>query len=150
MPAPKKSVAGYIAKKIIKKVKPELKKTLKTPKPNVKVVPSAKTKANYVAPSKKTISKVPPKKATPSMLDTRGAKPTKTESINRAREYQWNKLESRMDQMYDTRAGGPRAGEINTAGPGKANARKAAAVSRAANKKFPIKINTNPIKKKSN
>ena len=43
MPAPKKSVAGYVAKKIIKKVKPELKGTLKTPKPNVKVVPTSKT-----------------------------------------------------------------------------------------------------------
>ena len=57
MPAPKKNVAGYIAKKImksnakpaknfmiepapkkLKKVKPELKKPLMTPKSNVKVV----------------------------------------------------------------------------------------------------------------
>ena len=46
MPAPKRNVAGNIVKKVIKKVKPELKGTLKTPKPNVKVKPAAKQKPN--------------------------------------------------------------------------------------------------------
>ena len=54
MPAPKKNVAGYIAKKIIKKVKPELKGTLKTPKPNVKVKLPAKPKPNKPNEAKTT------------------------------------------------------------------------------------------------
>ena len=68
MPAPKKSVAGYIRKQImksnakpaknfmiepapkkLKKVKPELKGALTNPKANVKVVPSGKTKAKQAA-----------------------------------------------------------------------------------------------------
>ena len=94
---------------------------------------------------KKQIAKNPSAKAG---LENRGARPTKTEEINRTREYQWNKLESRMDQMYDTRAGGPRAGEISGK-PGKANTRKSDTVSRVARQKYPVKPRPLPIKKKA-
>ena len=79
-------------------------------------------------------------------LESRGAKPTKAEAINRAREYQWQKLEKRMEQRFDTNAGGPRAGETNTAGPGKKNARKAAAISKLAQQKIPVKTPKVPVK----
>jgi hypothetical protein len=80
-------------------------------------------------------------------LESRGAKPTKAEAINRARDYQWNKAEKYMDQRFDTMAGGPRAGGGN-AGPGKKNARKAAAISKLAQQKIPVKTPKVPVKKR--
>lgn len=68
MPAPKKSVADYIAKKIAKKavvkVKPGPntkgmpKSPYKMPKSNVKVKPAAKTKGNSYDPVKNEIYKM--------------------------------------------------------------------------------------------
>jgi hypothetical protein len=81
-------------------------------------------------------------------LETRGAKLTKAEAINRARDYQWNKIETRMEQRFDTMAGGPRAGEKSTAGPGKKNARKTAAISKLAQQKIPVKTPKVPVKPK--
>ena len=90
----------------------------------------------------KAINKAAAKK---SGLETRGAKPTKAEAINRARDYQWNKAEKYMEQRFDTMAGGPRAGE-QTAGPGKKNARKTAAISKLAQQKIPVKTPKVPVK----
>lgn len=117
-------------------VKPSIKKKLAEPsKASVKVKPKPTPK-----PKPKSVSNTAPKTG----LENRGVKLTRNERINRAREYQWQKLETRMEQRFDTNAGGPRAGEINTAGPGKANARKAAAVAKEASKKF---ITKKPPKK---
>jgi hypothetical protein len=78
-------------------------------------------------------------------LETRGAKPTKAEAINRARDYQWNKAEKYMEQRFDTMAGGPRAGG-ETAGPGKKNMRKTEAISKLAQQKIPVKTPKVPVK----
>ena len=80
-------------------------------------------------------------------LESRGAKPTKAEAINRARDYQWDKAERYMEQRFDTMAGGPRAGGGN-AGPGKKNANKAAALSRLTQQKIPVKAPKVPVKKR--
>lgn len=92
----------------------------------------------------KAIKKAAAKK---SGLESRGAKPTKAEAINRARDYQWNKAETYMEQRFDTMAGGPRAGGGNR-GPGKKNARKTDAVSRLARQAIPVKTPKVPVKKK--
>ena len=80
-------------------------------------------------------------------LETRGAKLTKAEAIDRARDYQWNKAEKYMEQRFDTMAGGPRAGG-STRGPGKKNAAKTDAVSRLARQTIPTKTPKVPVKKK--
>lgn len=92
----------------------------------------------------KAIKKAAAKK---SGLETRGAKPTKAEAINRAREYQWNKTEKYMEQRFDTMAGGPRAGG-GSRGPGKKNARKASAISKLASQTIPVKTPKVPVKPK--
>jgi hypothetical protein len=79
-------------------------------------------------------------------LETRGAKLTKAEAINRARDYQWQKAERYLEQRFDTNAGGPRAGEKSTAGPSKKNARKTEAVSKLARQKIPVKTPKVPVK----
>lgn len=101
-----------------------------------KAVTTGKAKANKKAALK-------------SGLENRGAKLTKAQAIDRAAEYKWNKMESYMDQRFDTMAGGPRAGGSSVGKPGKTNTRKAAAINRLANQKPPVKAAKVPIKKKA-
>ena len=105
-----------------------------------KVKPTLKGK--LAEPSKASVKVLPKKTAPKSGIENRGTKPTSTQRTMRARDYEFNKLEKSWEQRFDTYAGGPRAGEKNTAGPGRANARKAAAVSKEARKNVPIELNS--------
>ena len=78
-------------------------------------------------------------------LPSRGAKPTKLERVNRARDLQWEKAEKNYDAANEMRYTGlvsSDKGLVAARGPGKKNARKSDAIRREANKSLPIKINS--------
>ncbi|NDB61949.1 hypothetical protein EB001_26445 [bacterium] len=151
MPAPKKSVADYIAKKIAKKavvkVKPGPntkgmpKSPYKMPKSNVKVKPSAIDSGPAVKIKKTTTSK--------AGLESRGNRPTRQEQINRARDLQWDKAEKSYDAALPAVGlrGGPNA---KAQGPKGKNLRKRTIIKKQAQSKNTVKINSQQnLKKKS-
>jgi len=95
MPAPKKGVADYIAKKIAKKavvkVKPKP-NTKAMPKSNVKVKPAAKTKGNLFDPVKDEIYRMD------SAARRNSREPGLWGSVGKAKEHR--KLGAEMKKKY--------------------------------------------------
>lgn len=90
---------------------------------------------------------IPGKTAPKTDLSSRGARPSAADKVDRALDYEWNKLHGRMDardEIFYTGLRGPKQGTMRDAG--KKNLRKSAAVSREARKKLPIQINSAPKK----
>ena len=93
-----------------------------------------------------SVKVVPSKTAPKTGLEGRGNKLTAAEQKNRAGEMRWDRQERNAERRFDTYAGGPRAGESSSGNPGKKNLRKIASLDKAADKKIPIKINSNPMR----
>jgi hypothetical protein len=105
---------------------------------------AAKAAAAKTAKIAKNSVKVKPRKTAPKTgLEGRGAKLTSAQQKERAQALRFDKQERNYEQRFDTAAGGPRAGGKDNGLPGKKNLRKTAAVNKAADKKLPIKINSN-------
>ena len=135
MPAPKKGVADYIAKKIAKKAVTKVK-----PKPNTKAMP----KSNVKKVAKKTTT------APKTGLENRGKKLTRAQRSERASDYYFDKAESRWEGEYLTASWtglkGPK--EKGIRGQGASSRRKTEAVRKEA--KPVVKINSQQnLKKKS-
>lgn len=138
-----KSISKAVTKPVVKKVQAQaVKQNKKTVEKVAKMQERTKTDA-----IQKSSVKVKPAAKPNTGLENRGVKLTKTEAINRARDYQWDRAEKYMDQRFDTMAGGPRAGGGN-AGPGKKNANKAAALSRLTQQKIVVESPKVPVKKR--
>ena len=128
MKAVKAGKAVSKAIKVAKKTKP-----LTTPKSHVKVVAG------------KSVSKAVSKPKPSAGLENRGARPTKQERINRARDLQWDKAEKNYDAGNEMRYTGLRSsnkGLIAAQGAKSRNLRKSAAIRKEASMKAPIKINS--------
>ena len=90
------------------------------------------------------------KAALKSGLENRGAKPTIFERSERAKGLQWDRAERGYDaQMRATGLVSSKEGLVAARGPGKANARKTAAIRKESNLKPPVKPAKVPIKKKA-
>jgi hypothetical protein len=128
-----KKAAQELAKKAVKKT------VVKAASKNVKVKPAAKQVG--------AVKKVTRKAAPNTGLETRGAKPTRIERINRARDLQWDKAERSYDagneMMYTGLRSYPKGFEKSVArGAGKKNVRKRDAIRAEANKNLPVQINS--------
>jgi hypothetical protein len=119
----------------------------------VKINSAKTTRVVRVNPKKVTssstasVKRVTRKAAPKAGLETRGAKPTTRERINRARDLQWDKAEKNYDagneMMYTGLRSYPKGFEKSVArGPGKKNTRKRDAIRSEANKDLPIQINS--------
>jgi hypothetical protein len=98
--------------------------------PSVKVVPGKTTPAPKANPKPN------------SGIENRGAKPSKAEQGNRARELQWNKAEKNYDS--DTRVAGLRGGpNAKPQGAKGKNLRHQEAIKKEAQKRPPVKIKSN-------
>ena len=130
------ALVGKILLKVVKKA-PQKTTAAKVVSKNVKVVaPTSRTSS-----VKKVVRKTAPKTG----LETRGAKPTKLERINRARDVQWEKAERAYDagsEMAYTGLVSSNKGRVAARGAGKKNQRKRDAIRREASKSLPIQINS--------
>jgi hypothetical protein len=117
----------------------------------VKINSAKTTRVVRVNPKKVTssstssVKRVTRKAVAKGGLETRGAKPTTKERINRARDLQWNKAEKNYDAGNEMRYTGlvsSNKGMVAARGAGKKNARKSDAIRREANKDLPIQINS--------
>lgn len=148
--ATEKRIADNIAKKSAKEpsripevparatVKINSAKTTRVVRVSPKTVTSSSTSA---------VKKVARKAAPKAGLETRGAKPTTRERINRARDLQWDKAERSYDagneMMYTGLRSYPKGFEKSVArGAGKKNVRKRDAIRAEANKNLPVQINS--------
>lgn len=114
-------------------------RTLVEPKSGVRVKSAVKKTSSQSS----TVKKVPRNTAPKTGLETRGAKPTTIERINRARDLQWDKAERSYDagnEMLYTGLVSSKKGRVAARGPGKKNVRKRDAIRREANKNLPIQI----------
>lgn len=129
------ALVGKILSKVAKKA---TKKTaVKVVGKNVKVV----TPTSRTSSVKKVVRKTAPKTG----LETRGAKPTRLERINRARDVQWEKAERAYDagnEMAYTGLVSSNKGRVAARGAGKKNQRKRDAIRREASKSLSIQINS--------
>lgn len=143
MPAPKKGVADYIAKKIAKKAVVKVK-----PKPNTAAMP------------KSNVKKITKKRTTAPKtgLENRGRKISTSDRASTATEMLWDKGEKAYDTQITIAATGMRSylkgASSRMRGPGKKNLRKIENLKKAtrsnATKKRVIKINSQQnLKKKS-
>jgi hypothetical protein len=111
---------------------------------------SAKTTRVVRVNPKKVTSSSTAKKATRKAvakggLETRGAKPTTRERINRARDLQWDKAERSYEASNEISMTGLKStnqGRVAARGAGKKNMRKRDAIRAEANKNLPIQINS--------
>lgn len=129
MPAPKKNPLTNLIKKGAKKAVVKVK-----PKPNLKAEPKSNVKKVAGKPNS-NVKKVAGKTTSKNGLENRGAKPTKRERAERAKDVQWDKAERFYDAQSEMRYTGlvsSDKGLIAAAGPGKKNARKRAAVRKQA------------------
>ena len=130
MPAPKKGVADYIAKKIAKKAVTKVK-----PKPNTKAMP----KSNVKKVAKKTTT------APKTGLENRGRKISTNDRAGTATEMLWDKAEKSYDAEIEMHLTGRRSYPKGAAsvlrGPGKKNLRKIENLKKAS-KKYVVKINS--------
>lgn len=119
----------------------------------VKINSAKTTRVVRVSPKKVTsgstssVKRITRKAVAKGGLETRGAKPTAIERVNRARDLQWEKAEKNYDagneMMYTGLRSYPKGFEKSVArGAGRKNARKRDAIRSEANKNLPIQINS--------
>jgi hypothetical protein len=111
-------------------------KTTRVVRVNPKTVTSSSTSA---------VKRVTRKAAPKTGLETRGAKPTARERINRARDLQWDKAERSYDAGNEMRYTGlvsSDKGMVAARGAGKKNMRKRDAIRTEASKNLPVQINS--------
>ena len=121
---------------VVKIVKGAVKAATKK-KPSLKQAQKAKPLAN----PKSGVKVLPRKSAPKSDLSSRGAKLTKFQRADRAQDYQFNKsLDTHYKQVDDYLGGEMYMFKPSLRGPGKANARKAAAIKKEG--KSVVKINS--------
>ena len=154
-PAGKAKAIRVANSKTAKNTVPSAKKPARIPEvpagATVKINSAKTTRVVRVNPKKVTssstsaVKRVTRKVAPKTGLETRGAKPTRLERINRARDLQWNKAEKNYDAGNEMRYTGlvsSNKGMVAARGAGKKNARKSDAIRREANKDLPIQINS--------
>lgn len=156
-PAGKAKATRVANSKIAKKTVPSAKEPSRIPevpaRATVKINSAKTTRVVRVSPktvtssSTSAVKKVARKAAPKDGLETRGAKPTTRERINRARDLQWDKAERSYDagneMMYTGLRSYPKGFEKSVArGPGKKNVRKRDAIRAEANKNLPVQINS--------
>ena len=121
---------------VVKIVKGAVKAATKK-KPSLKQAQKAKPLAN----PKSGVKVLPRKSAPKSDLSNRGAKLTKSQRVERAQDYEFNKsLDAHYKQSDAYYGGDMYMFKPNLRGPGKANVRKAAAVRKEG--KSVVKINS--------
>ena len=95
--------------------------------------------------STSSVKRVTRKAVAKGGLETRGAKPTTRERINRARDLQWDKAERSYEASNEISMTGLKStnqGRVAARGAGKKNMRKRDAIRAEANKNLPIEINS--------
>ena len=95
--------------------------------------------------STSSVKRVTRKAVAKGGLETRGAKPTTRERINRARDLQWDKAERSYEASNEISMTGLKStnqGRVAARGAGKKNMRKRDAIRAEANKNLPIQINS--------
>lgn len=127
---------------VVKIVKGAVKAATKK-KPSLKQAHKVKPLAN----TKPGVKVLPRKSAPKSDLSNRGAKLTKSQRVERAQDYEFNKsLDAHYRQSDAYYGGDTYMFKTNLRGPGKANARKAAAIKKEG--KSVVKINSQQNLKK--
>jgi hypothetical protein len=104
---------------------------------------TAKKTARKALPSK--FQKIKSEVRQQAGLETRGAKPTARERINRARDLQWDKAEKSYEAGNEMRYTGlvsSDKGMVAARGAGKKNMRKRDAIRTEASKNLPVQINS--------
>ena len=138
MPAPKKNPLTNLIKKGAKKAVVKVK-----PKPNLKAEPKSNIKKVAGKPNS-NVKKVAGKTTSKTGLENRGARPTKFERAERAKDLQWDKAERTYDNSSEMAYTGLRSypkgfEKSRAASPGKKNERKRAAIRKQASYRI-IKI----------
>jgi hypothetical protein len=141
--------------KIAKNTVPSAKEPARIPEipagRTVKINSAKTTRVVRVSPKKVTssstssVKRVTRKAVAKGGLETRGAKPTTRERINRARDLQWDKAEKSYEAGNEMRYTGlvsSDKGMVAARGAGKKNMRKRDAIRSEANKNLPIEINS--------